>query len=101
MGWLGDNPVFLIAIGALILIVFVRISFWVLHMLGTEVHNPNPTDTADIEEYDLRYRCVVCGAEARLTKMAVEDDDFPPLRHCREDMQLVVEASAPEPESSG
>jgi hypothetical protein len=47
---------------------------------------PPEPDPDDIKPVDLRFRCVVCGAEVTMT--AAQDDPEAP-RHCREDMVLV------------
>jgi hypothetical protein len=52
---------------------------------------PEP-DPADVRPLDLRFRCVVCGAEVVMT--AAQDDDPEPPRHCREDMVEVEEADS-------
>ena len=44
---------------------------------------PAEPDPDDIKPVDLRFRCIVCGAEVTMT--AAQDDPEPP-RHCREDM---------------
>ncbi len=52
---------------------------------------PEP-DPANVRPLDLRFRCVVCGAEVVMT--AAQDDDPEPPRHCREDMVRVEEADS-------
>jgi hypothetical protein len=47
---------------------------------------PAEPDPDDIKPVDLRFRCIVCGAEVTMTA-AQEDPEAP--RHCREDMVLV------------
>ncbi len=49
-------------------------------------------DPANVRPLDLRFRCVVCGAEVVMT--AAQDDDPEPPRHCREDMVKVEEADS-------
>ncbi len=49
---------------------------------------PAEPDPDDIKPVDLRFRCIVCGAEVTMTA-AQEDPEAP--RHCREDMVLVGE----------
>jgi hypothetical protein len=44
-------------------------------------------DPADVVPVNLRYRCIVCGAEVTMTAAQDADPDAP--RHCREDMILV------------
>lgn len=53
---------------------------------------PPEPDPDDIKPVDLRFRCIVCGAEVTMT--AAQDDPEPP-RHCREDMVLVGEGPPP------
>ena len=48
---------------------------------------PPEPDPADIKPVNLRFRCIVCGAEVTMT--AAQDDDPEAPRHCREDMVLV------------
>jgi hypothetical protein len=48
---------------------------------------PAEPDPDDIKPVNLRFRCVVCGAEVTMT--AAQDDEPEPPRHCREDMELV------------
>jgi hypothetical protein len=48
---------------------------------------PPEPDPDDIRPVDLRFRCVVCGAEVTMT--AAADVDPEPPRHCREDMVLL------------
>ena len=49
---------------------------------------PAEPDPEDIKPVDLRFRCIVCGAEVTMT--AAQDDPEAP-RHCREDMVLVAD----------
>jgi len=48
-----------------------------------KVAPPPEPDPDDIKPVDLRFRCIVCGAEVTMT--AAQDDPEAP-RHCREDM---------------
>jgi hypothetical protein len=48
---------------------------------------PAEPDPDDIKPVNLRFRCVVCGAEVTMT--AAQDDEPEAPRHCREDMELV------------
>lgn len=98
MSWLGRNPVILFLVAAVIVAAIIKLGFMALRMLGASMQEPvaGPKATEDVEAYDVRYRCIVCEAEVRLTQLAGEDDhDFEPPRHCREPMQLVVEAEDP------
>ena len=51
-----------------------------------KVAPPAEPDPDDIKPVNMRFRCIVCGAEVTMT--AAQDDPEPP-RHCREDMVLV------------
>jgi hypothetical protein len=54
---------------------------------------PGEPDPGELREVDLRYRCIVCGAEVTMT--AAPGDEMPEApRHCKEDMALVVEAGS-------
>jgi hypothetical protein len=49
---------------------------------------PAPPPPGEMRRVNLRYRCSVCGTEARLT-LAADEDPAPP-RHCQDEMQLVA-----------
>lgn len=98
MRWLGENPLILFLLAAVMVAVLLKVGFWTLRMLGTPTEDPDKRGenaTADVESFDVRYRCVVCAAEVRLTRVSEDDDTFEAPRHCREDMALVVEAEDP------
>ena len=49
---------------------------------------PDPSEV-ELEDVDLRYQCIVCGAQ--LVLYAAPEGDLPAApRHCRESMQLVT-----------
>ena len=48
---------------------------------------PAEPDPDSVVAVDLRFRCIVCGAEVTMTAANAETDLEPP-RHCREDMVL-------------
>ena len=52
---------------------------------------PAEPDPSDLEPVDLRYRCIVCGAELTMTAVPGGEEPEPP-RHCREDMVPVADA---------
>ena len=67
----------------------------VIYVLGARMvanfsNSDPPPDPSEIplEDVDLRYRCIVCGAQAVLY-MAPEGEMPEPPRHCREPMALV------------
>jgi hypothetical protein len=51
---------------------------------------PAEPDPDQVVPVDLKFRCVVCGAEVVMTA-AQADTDIEAPRHCREDMVLVSE----------
>ena len=51
---------------------------------------PAEPEIGRLRKVDYRYRCSVCGTEVTMT--AAPEDELPNApRHCREDMNLVVE----------
>ena len=50
---------------------------------------PAEPDPDDIKPVNLRFRCIVCGAEVTMTAAQGDDPEAP--RHCREDMVLIAE----------
>jgi hypothetical protein len=48
---------------------------------------PEEPDPEDIKPVNLRFRCIVCGAQVTMTAAQGDDPEAP--RHCREDMVLV------------
>jgi hypothetical protein len=46
---------------------------------------PEEIDPEDIVAVDIRFRCIVCGAEVTMTA-AQDADEVDAPRHCREDM---------------
>ena len=71
-----------VAAGALIL--------WVGMVLlrGLARPRPEPPPPGELRKVNLRYQCVVCGAEVRMTSAA--DQEPEPPRHCMDEMQLVA-----------
>ena len=67
-----------------------------IYLTGTFVvrslsHGPPPEpEIGRLRKVNYRYRCTVCGTEVTMT--AAPEDEVPNApRHCREDMNLVVE----------
>jgi hypothetical protein len=52
-----------------------------------QVAPPEEPDPEDIKPVNLRFRCIVCGAQVTMTAAQGDDPEAP--RHCREDMVLV------------
>jgi hypothetical protein len=49
-----------------------------------QIAPPEEPDPDDVKPVNLRFRCIVCGAEVTMTASSVDDPEAP--RHCREDM---------------
>lgn len=71
-------------IAILVAILLVRMGIFLLKSLATPI--PEPPPAGELRKVNLRYRCALCGAEARLT-LAADQEPEPP-RHCMEDMEL-------------
>ena len=71
-----------VAAGALILWVGVVL------LRGLARPRPEPPPPGELRKVNLRYQCVVCGAEVRMTSAADQEPD--PPRHCMDEMQLVA-----------
>jgi hypothetical protein len=83
---LGTVFVFLVAIGAAT--IMLKVGVGLLRSMGTPL--PAPPPEGELRKLNLRYRCSICGAEARLTAAANQDPE--PPRHCMEDMDLYTPA---------
>jgi hypothetical protein len=75
-----------IVIGVVVALVVYVIGASMLRKF--HVAPPEEPDPEDIKPVDLRFRCIVCGAQVTMT--AAQDEDPEPPRHCREDMVLVA-----------
>ena len=71
-------------------------AFFCIYLTGTFVVRsfmfppPAEPEIGRLRKVDYRYRCTVCGTEVTMT--AAPEDEIPNApRHCREDMNLVVE----------
>lgn len=75
-----------VIVALLIAAVLIRIGVTLLRSLGTPL--PPPPPAGEMRRVNLRYRCSICGTEA---KMTLATDELPePPRHCQEDMDLVA-----------
>jgi hypothetical protein len=76
-------------IGAVVIALLIYL--WGASMIRGFARGEPPPDPADqpLEDVDLRYQCIVCGAQAVL--YAAPEGELPePPRHCREDMRLIT-----------
>ncbi len=77
-------------------VVVAIVAFFCIYLTGTFIvraftHVPPPEpEIGPLRKVDYRYRCTVCGTEVTMTS-APEDEIPHAPRHCREDMNLVVE----------
>jgi hypothetical protein len=81
---LGSVVVFAIAVVAGVLILKVGVGL--LRSMGTPL--PSPPPEGELRKVNLRFRCSLCGMEARMTAAPNEEPEAP--RHCMEDMDLVA-----------
>jgi hypothetical protein len=72
------------------------VAFFCIYLTGTFIVRsfmlgpPAEPEIGRLRKVNYRYRCTVCGTEVTMT--AAPEDDIPNApRHCREDMNLVVE----------
>ena len=75
-----------VAIAVLAAVVLLRLGLMILRGLARPL--PEPPPPGEMRKVNVRYRCDICGTEARITLAA--DQDPPPPRHCQEDMSLVA-----------
>jgi hypothetical protein len=73
-----------IIIGVVAFLVIVRLGLFVIRALAMPVPEP---DQGELRRVNLKYQCLLCGAEVRMTKAG--EDLPPPPRHCMEDMELM------------
>jgi hypothetical protein len=74
-----------VAVLAMLAIYVVGASFVRKFKIVPE-EEPNPEDVVPV---DLKYRCIVCGAEVTMTAAQAGDETPDAPRHCREDMVQV------------
>jgi hypothetical protein len=75
-----------LAIAVLAAVVLLRLGLMILRGLARPL--PEPPPPGEMRRVNVRYRCDICGTEARITLAA--DQDPPPPRHCQEEMSLVA-----------
>jgi hypothetical protein len=78
-------------IGWILRVLVAVVAAVVIYLMGASVlrkfkvapdEEPDPEQVVPV---DLRFRCIVCGAEVQMTSAQSADDVEAP-RHCREDM---------------
>lgn len=78
-------------LGWVVRIVVAVVAMLVIYLIGAsvlrkfKVEPDEEVDPEDVVPVDLRFRCIVCGAEVVMTSAQAGEDPEPP-RHCREDM---------------
>ena len=77
--------IFRLVIAVLIMVVIWRSGMWMLRTFGQAP--PPPPPPGEMRRIKVKYRCSLCGAEARMTLAATETPE--PPRHCMEDMEYV------------
>jgi hypothetical protein len=76
--------------GTILRVVFGVAVALMLYVIGAnllrkfQIAPPEEPDPDDIQPVNLRFRCIVCGAEVTMTAAQGDDPEAP--RHCREDM---------------
>jgi len=80
----------------LLKVLVAIVAFFGIYLTGTWIVRaftlapPPEPDPGRLRKVDYRYRCTVCGTEVTMT--AAPEDEIPHApRHCREEMNLVVE----------
>lgn len=80
------STVLWVAAGVVFALVIWRVGLGMLRSMTTPL--PPPPAPGEMRRINVRYRCIVCGVELRMT--LAPDEDPPPPRHCLEDMQLIA-----------
>ena len=77
-----------LVVAGLFIFIVLKIGVGLLRSMGTPL--PGPPPEGELRKVNLRFRCSICGAEARLT--AAPNQEPEPPRHCMEDMDLYAPA---------
>mgnify|MGYP006276477127 FL=1 len=91
-------PLAVSVIGWIVRIAVGLVAIVAIYVMGAgilakfKIAPPAEPDPDSVVPVDLRFRCIVCGAEVTMTAANTESDIEPP-RHCREDMVLVTDAT--------
>ena len=78
LGWIIRVAIGLVAVVAIYVLLAGMISKF-------KIAPPEEIDPDDVVPVDIRFRCIVCGAEVTMTA-AQDADEIDAPRHCREDM---------------
>ena len=78
LGWIIRIAIGLVAVVAIYVLLAGMISKF-------KIAPPEEIDPDDVVPVDIRFRCIVCGAEVTMTA-AQDADEIDAPRHCREDM---------------
>ena len=78
LGWIIRIAIGLVAIVAIYVVLAGIIAKF-------KIAPPEEIDPEDVVPVDIRFRCIVCGAEVTMTA-AQDADEIDAPRHCREDM---------------
>ena len=67
----------MIPLGILIAYLVLRLGVGALRMIAAVPPDEDATvpETDDVEAFDVRYRCTVCGTEMKLTRLSRPEDD--------------------------
>jgi hypothetical protein len=79
------GTVFRIVVGTVVALTIYVIGASMLRKF--QLAPPEEPDPDDIKPVNLRFRCIVCGAQVTMTAAQGDDPEAP--RHCREDMVLI------------
>ena len=77
--------IFRLIVAVVMCFTIYRVGIWAIGMFGNLP--PEPPPPGEMRRIKVKYRCSLCGTEARMTLAPTEDPE--PPRHCMEDMELV------------
>ncbi len=86
-------------LGWIIRIAFAMFAMFLIYVIGAgilkkfKVAPDEEVDPTAVVPVNIRYRCIVCGAEVVMTAAQGGDEEPDAPRHCREDMVEVAEIS--------
>jgi DNA-directed RNA polymerase subunit RPC12/RpoP len=86
VAWAFGADLWKAGLAVLVAAVILRLGYAVISGLAQPV--PEPPAEGELRKVKLTYRCMICGAEVRMTAAPSEDPE--PPRHCQEDMQLLT-----------